>query len=824
MDKRAREAGNINQSLLTLGRVITCLVDRAPHVPYRESKLTRLLQDSLGGRTKTSIIATISPAGINLEETLSTLDYAHRAKNITNKPEVNQKMSKSAKLKEYTEEIEKMRKDLMAAREKNGVFLANDNYQSMLNQIEMGNQEMAEKINAMKAMTEEMTKLETMFEEVSEELKEKETELNAATSQLQETEETLEATKIVLKKTSSEKEEQEHLVEKHVETESKLKEQAKRLMETADNSTKDLKHLHDKLDRLKVLDSSNRDSKESFNEAFGIAVQDIVENLDSYGNGHEEECLKIQKQLGRHLQKRIDNLGDIGETLKKLLGDQNAAMDEFEVLRQHIGDEELKFIEKQTENYRENVNEQKVNFDNFESSRVNPLLEQISNLLEDQVQELERMKSTLSSEFSNLVTSVNSFSVDVVENISSLKTAVHKYASNNEERIKSLTEKNKEIRTSEDQFKSLLNCLMTSYQSHSNLVSEHTAMMNKLTDDDLGQTRDLVEKSMQVSETVTKVQEETLTKFDEKQGEILEIIKVSSDKCNDYNKMVDNVGKNVENVVKDHVTTCVKYLENAQKESVESFQNHAKNQADKVQQFKEALKENSDNMNIVGQAVMEKLNEIQEKDTSSIEILGDNVGEICNNTKDIIVGIQSKVTEEKEKVTKFIREVLQQDVPSGLTPARIERSYPRHLAATSPHDKIIHRFREQAELARAARLALEESDDDSVISETTGAGSLSRQNSIGDVKKISPETGIQRSNSTDSKRTPSTSRPGSRAGSRQNSSTELKSKFGSTSDIGSEIGDLENQDPNFRKPKAVAKRELKKPEIRTRGRAASTTS
>ena len=99
---------------------------------------------------------------------MSTLDYAHRAKNITNKPEVNQKMSKSAKLKEYTEEIEKLRKDLIASREKNGVFLANDHYQGMLNQIEMGNQEMAEKINAMKAMTEEMNKLETMFEEISE--------------------------------------------------------------------------------------------------------------------------------------------------------------------------------------------------------------------------------------------------------------------------------------------------------------------------------------------------------------------------------------------------------------------------------------------------------------------------------------------------------------------------------------------------------------------------------------------------------------------------------------------------------------------------------
>ena len=65
---------------------------------FRESKLTRLLQDSLGGRTKTSIIATISPASINVEETLSTLDYAYRAKNITNRPEINQKIPVASKL------------------------------------------------------------------------------------------------------------------------------------------------------------------------------------------------------------------------------------------------------------------------------------------------------------------------------------------------------------------------------------------------------------------------------------------------------------------------------------------------------------------------------------------------------------------------------------------------------------------------------------------------------------------------------------------------------------------------------------------------------
>ena len=72
-EERAREAGSINQSLLTLGRVINALVEHHGHIPYRDSKLTRLLQDSLGGRSKTSIIATLSPSSAAVDETISTL-------------------------------------------------------------------------------------------------------------------------------------------------------------------------------------------------------------------------------------------------------------------------------------------------------------------------------------------------------------------------------------------------------------------------------------------------------------------------------------------------------------------------------------------------------------------------------------------------------------------------------------------------------------------------------------------------------------------------------------------------------------------------------
>ena len=76
--------------------------DRAFQVPYRDSKLTRLLRDSLGGRTKTCVIATIAPTVQCQEETLSTLDYAHRAKNIRNRPEARSILTKKVIILGYS--------------------------------------------------------------------------------------------------------------------------------------------------------------------------------------------------------------------------------------------------------------------------------------------------------------------------------------------------------------------------------------------------------------------------------------------------------------------------------------------------------------------------------------------------------------------------------------------------------------------------------------------------------------------------------------------------------------------------------------------------
>jgi hypothetical protein len=106
---RLKEAQKINLSLSALGNVISALVDgKSQHVPYRDSKLTRLLQDSLGGNTKTVMIANCSPADYNYDETLSTLRYASRAKFIKNKPIINED-PKDALLKQYADEIKRLK-------------------------------------------------------------------------------------------------------------------------------------------------------------------------------------------------------------------------------------------------------------------------------------------------------------------------------------------------------------------------------------------------------------------------------------------------------------------------------------------------------------------------------------------------------------------------------------------------------------------------------------------------------------------------------------------------------------------------------------------
>ncbi|CAL5332676.1 unnamed protein product [Camellia sinensis] len=121
---RFREGIHINKGLLALGNVISALGDEKKrkeggHVPYRDSKLTRLLQDSLGGNSKTVMIACVSPADTNAEETLNTLKYANRARNIQNKAIINRDPM-AAQMQRMRSQIEQLQAELLFFRGDSG--------------------------------------------------------------------------------------------------------------------------------------------------------------------------------------------------------------------------------------------------------------------------------------------------------------------------------------------------------------------------------------------------------------------------------------------------------------------------------------------------------------------------------------------------------------------------------------------------------------------------------------------------------------------------------------------------------------------------------
>ena len=170
---RLKEGCNINKSLLILGNVINCLADKAIGKnknmlpPYRDSALTRILQNALGGNSKTVMICALSPASINYEETLSTLRYADRAKKIQNKAVINEsEHDKMVRLlKEENVNLKKMIEDLQKKLMGQGGTVGEDDKKAFL--------ELKEQYEANQKVMGDMQKT---FEEKLEEAKKKESE------------------------------------------------------------------------------------------------------------------------------------------------------------------------------------------------------------------------------------------------------------------------------------------------------------------------------------------------------------------------------------------------------------------------------------------------------------------------------------------------------------------------------------------------------------------------------------------------------------------------------------------------------------------------
>ncbi|KAL6138686.1 hypothetical protein ACLB2K_063965 [Fragaria x ananassa] len=317
-EARAREAGEINKSLLTLGRVINALVEHSTHIPYRDSKLTRLLRESLGGKTKTCIIATISPCYHFVDETLSTLDYAHRAKNIKNKPEANQKMSKTVLLKDLYTEIERMKEDIRAAREKNGVYIPRERYVQEEAEKKANDERIDKLENDLNLTRKQVDKFRELYLceqeqnlDFQSELKDCMINLENRNKALLELQENHQVAISALKQ-------KELIISKLLYSENLLIGRAKELRGDLQTASEDIDSLHEKLDQKDRMEEENQSLVLTFGSQLDRSLKDLHKTILGSVSQQQNQLRCLEEHVHSSLASKCDATKVLESRIKKI--------------------------------------------------------------------------------------------------------------------------------------------------------------------------------------------------------------------------------------------------------------------------------------------------------------------------------------------------------------------------------------------------------------------------------------------------------------------------------------------------------------------------
>ncbi|XP_078421064.1 kinesin-like protein KIF11 [Cetorhinus maximus] len=688
VDKRAREAGNINQSLLTLGRVITALVERAPHVPYRESKLTRILQDSLGGRTKTSIIATISPASVNFEETVSTLDYAYRAKNIMNKPEVNQKLTKRALIKEYTEEIERLKRDLAAAREKNGVYMSAENYEFMQSKV-VGQEELiSDYVEKIAAMEEELKQVNDLFMESKKELEHCASELQQREQALQETQQDLELTKGKLS-------EEEFVCEAHAHTEEKLYNTASELLQTVEDSTKDVSGLHAKLDRKKKVEFHNSKAQDGFVKRMNDLFTEMQRKTDEAHAKQQEMFDSYSKSIGNTLSANASAFGSTISAVATSLASvkEMVSSEVSQSLQELLKQESLTQLS--MNHVQKTLEEHKVEMEKVLKKNLQPIVISIMELnnchklniqtysgIAEQMEVMKTDSSAFFGQHSKMLHKIQETTCNALGLIQ------HENEKLQQELQKSQQQQMEGISKVISNLQSQLGVLaQQTQQNFDNILKQNGNVQHSLTilQDDVQL------QSVNAMEDTASHQEKLTTTLDGWASEIRKTFSEGLKAADKSNNECQKLSSGMLVLCQESSQWCESTADtvNLFCQDQLSFLNRKKR---RLENHEQTANESCDTL---VSKVTEQLKEQCDTEESALCTIRDQVhndkGEMIQHIEELTDQAQTGLS----NVLNFLNEELQQDFPTGTTPQRKDYSYPRVLLRTEPRDVLVDEYKVQ---------------------------------------------------------------------------------------------------------------------------------
>lgn len=330
------EAKNINKSLSALGNVISALADgNKSHIPYRDSKLTRILQESLGGNARTTIVICCSPASFNESETKSTLDFGKRAKTVKNVVCVNEELTAEEWKRRYEREkeksarlkgkVEKLEAELARWRAGETVNLEEQINLQEIMEASTPNLEVVEEIKPIPATpnallmagsisADERTRLETERERLYQQLDEKDEEINQQSQYVE--------------KLKDQIMDQEELIANARRDYENLQAEMTRIQQENESAKEEVKEVLQALEELAV----NYDQKSNEIESKNKDIESITDELQQKATLLNSTTSELQqlKDMSAHQKKRINEmlsnlLRDLGEVGQSLIADSSSA-------------------------------------------------------------------------------------------------------------------------------------------------------------------------------------------------------------------------------------------------------------------------------------------------------------------------------------------------------------------------------------------------------------------------------------------------------------------------------------------------------------------
>eukprot|EP01138_Halocafeteria_seosinensis_P008609 gb/GECG01008799.1/.p1 GENE.gb/GECG01008799.1/~~gb/GECG01008799.1/.p1 ORF type:complete len:1278 (+),score=260.28 gb/GECG01008799.1/:1-3834(+) len=699
--KQRQEASVINRSLLTLGRVISALVEKQPHVPYRDSKLTRLLQDSLGGHTKTCIIATMSPASSCVEETLSTLDYAWRAKQIKNIPTANAKMTKHKMLKEFTSEIDQLQRMLQASREKDGVYLPQDMYDELTAAKKAAELRVTELEDLKMAQTEEIEELRQSLKDFEEKLEESREAHHKTKNQLHQATSVLNETTENLLNRRAECEEKGVLLFAHRESEKMLHSQARDLVNELKGSVSDVRGLHSKAERQQRSEQENYSKVEKYRDNCRSRLSSLVDRTNQFTSGQRKGFDFLLQNLDQQAESQSSQMKTLKqslETTQQAFKDGLNSVEEKLQKQQKQAQQEQESLRYTSSKTSQGFSDELASLQEQVQSQINQIKEVLESERSGQQQALQRSKDVLKQ----MDNSMSSFLEQYHSDLSKLQEASD---AGFDTAIQTLVSQRIQLQAFEKSRKSslekagqeLISAVQNSVQKMIEEQSESTSeAVNNLNEKGNSAISNLEKTKTDVNEKAEnsksgvdewiRQQQEDISKESGAREQDMETLKGCeasvSKASNDISALaVDSVTK-----IGEQNTNWLNTIES----SINRLGDTWKTTTSEVKRLQEGSESE----------VSKCFSDLHQKIDSSSEQIKSNVKEnksALAESKHEASNLGEFVSEWKEAENGHISTLVDEEIAlcpaTGTTPAKRTYNVPEQLVCTSPHESIMERFR-----------------------------------------------------------------------------------------------------------------------------------